>query len=99
MMYGHPLMVKKWAKAMKPNPTPEQVEQARIMRKAKAQKRAFLIRQRNLFSEPADLRVEGLDLSKEIAEAEKKLAGLSDQQVFELSHRLLLALIEARESA
>lgn len=44
-MYGHPLMVKKWAKAMKPKPTPAQLEQARIMRASKIAKRNFLQRQ------------------------------------------------------
>lgn len=49
-MYGHPLMVKKWAKAMKPKPTPGQIEQARIMRAAKIAKRIFMQRQHDLFS-------------------------------------------------
>jgi hypothetical protein len=48
-MYGHPLAVKKWAKAMKPKPTPAQLEQARIMRAAKIAKRIFESRQISLF--------------------------------------------------
>ena len=50
-MYSHPLMVNKWAKAMKPKPTPAQLEQARIMRAAKIAKRIFLQRQLPIFEE------------------------------------------------
>lgn len=57
-MYGHPHMVKKWAKAMKPKPTPGQIEQARLMRAAKIAKRIFEDRQLSLFpsgkKSPAD---------------------------------------------
>lgn len=52
-MYCHPKAVKKWAKAMKPEATPQQLEQARIMRAARAAKRDFLHRQQTLFSETA----------------------------------------------
>ncbi len=48
-MYGHPLMVKKWAKAMKPKAPPRLIEQARLMRQAKVQKRDYLTRQKDLF--------------------------------------------------
>ena len=50
-MYGHPLMVKQWAKSMKPEATPAQIEQARIMRAARAAKRDFLNRQQTLFKD------------------------------------------------
>lgn len=50
-MYGHPLMVKKWAKAMKPEATPAQIEQARIMRAAKIAKRILQQRQLPLFKD------------------------------------------------
>lgn len=50
-MYCHPHAVKKWAKAMKPEATPAQIEQARIMRAAKIAKRIFQNRQISLFPE------------------------------------------------
>lgn len=57
-MYGHPLMLKQWAKIMKPDATPQQIEQARIMRAAKIAKRIFQERQISLFpsgkKSPAD---------------------------------------------
>lgn len=49
VMYCHPSQVKKWAKAMKPDPTPAQIEQAQFMRKAKQAKREFLRLQKPLF--------------------------------------------------
>ncbi|WP_018076750.1 hypothetical protein [Thiobacillus denitrificans] len=52
-MYGHPLLVKQWAKIMKPDATPAQIEQARIMRAAKIAKRIFMQRQNDLFSPSA----------------------------------------------
>lgn len=52
-MYAHPIAVKKWAKAMKPDATAAQIEQARIMRAARSSKRDFLSRQQTLFSETA----------------------------------------------
>lgn len=48
-MYCHPSQVRKWSKAMKPKPTPAQIEQARIMRAAKIAKREFELRQISLF--------------------------------------------------
>lgn len=33
-MYCHPRAVKKWIKSMKPQATPQQIEQAKIMRAA-----------------------------------------------------------------
>lgn len=50
-MYGHPLMVKKWAKAMKPQATAAQIEQARIMRAVKIAKRIFQQRQLPIFKD------------------------------------------------
>lgn len=47
-MYGHPKLVKQWAKIMKPDPIPAQVERARQMREAKARKAAFLASQGTL---------------------------------------------------
>lgn len=49
-MYGHPKLVKQWAKIMKPDATPAQVERARQMRLAKASKAAFMRAQGDLFS-------------------------------------------------
>lgn len=49
-MYCHPSQVRKWAKAMKPCATPQQLEQARVMRAAKISKRLFQERQQPLFS-------------------------------------------------
>lgn len=48
-MYAHPLAVKKWAKAMKPDATPAQIEQARLMRSAKIARRQFEEQQLTLF--------------------------------------------------
>lgn len=48
-MYGHPFQVRKWAKSMKPQGTPQQIEQAKIMRAAKIAKRIFESRQNSLF--------------------------------------------------
>jgi len=48
-MYCHPSAVKKWAKAMKPKATPEQIAQAKIMCAAKIAKRIFEQRQISLF--------------------------------------------------
>ena len=48
-MYGHPLLVKQHAKAMKPKATPAQIEQAKLMRAAKIAKRIFESRQISLF--------------------------------------------------
>lgn len=50
-MYGHPLMVKKWAKAMKPAPTRAQIAQAELMRKAKVAFKRFQQRQIRLFKD------------------------------------------------
>lgn len=49
-MYGHPRLVKQWAKALKPAPSPRLIEQARIMRAAKIARRAFVERQGDLFT-------------------------------------------------
>lgn len=49
-MYCHPHAVKKWAKAMKPEATAQQIEQAKKMRLAKQKKSAFLAAQFPLFS-------------------------------------------------
>lgn len=49
MMYCHPRLVTKWAKATKPKATPAQIEQAKIMRAAKIAKRIFQHRQKALF--------------------------------------------------
>lgn len=49
-MYGHPKLVKQWAKIMKPDPTPAQVERVRQMREAKARKAEFMRAQGDLFS-------------------------------------------------
>lgn len=48
-MYCHPAQVNKWAKALKPAATPQQIEQARIMRAGKQKKAAFLDAQISLF--------------------------------------------------
>ncbi|WP_296894313.1 hypothetical protein [Thiobacillus sp.] len=48
-MYGHPLYVRHWAKVMKPKAAPRLIEQARLMRLAKVQKRDYLTRQKDLF--------------------------------------------------
>lgn len=48
---GHPLAVKKWAKALKPAPTQREAEQARLMREAKQKKRDFLAAQICLFDQ------------------------------------------------
>jgi hypothetical protein len=48
-MYCHPSAVKKWAKAMKPQATPAQIEHARIMRASKIAKRIFMERQLPIF--------------------------------------------------
>lgn len=48
-MYAHPLAVKKWAKAMKPQAKPAQIEQARLMRAAKIARRQFEEQQLSLF--------------------------------------------------
>jgi hypothetical protein len=50
-MYCHPHAFKKWAKAMKPQATQAQIEQARIMRAAKIAKRIFESRQASLFGD------------------------------------------------
>lgn len=50
-MYCHPLAVKKWAKAMKPQATPAQIERARVMRAAKIAKRIFQQRQLPIFKD------------------------------------------------
>lgn len=50
-MYGHPHLVKQWAKFLKPAATPQQIEQARLMRAAKIAKRNFLERQKPLFQD------------------------------------------------
>lgn len=44
-MYCHPHFVKKWAKAMKPQASFQQIEQAKKMRAAKIAKRIFEARQ------------------------------------------------------
>lgn len=49
-MYCHPSAVKKWAKAMKPQATAQQIEQAKIMRAAKQAKQIFQSRQGQLFT-------------------------------------------------
>ena len=66
-MYGHPHMVKKWAKAMKPKPTPGQIEQARIMRAAKIAKRIFMQRQHDLFSLSASAEKSPADGSRKVS--------------------------------
>lgn len=48
-MYCHPLQVRKWAKSIKPKATPQQLEQARIIRAAKIAKRLFQERQVPIF--------------------------------------------------
>jgi hypothetical protein len=48
-MYCHPSQVRQWAKAMKPKAAPRLIEQARLMRLAKMQKRDYLTRQKSLF--------------------------------------------------
>jgi hypothetical protein len=50
-MYCHPSAVKKWAKAIKPKATPQQLEQARTMRAAKIAKRLFQERQLPIFKD------------------------------------------------
>lgn len=50
-MMGHPLAVKKWAKALKPAPTARAIEQAQTMRQAKQRKRDFLALQGKLFDQ------------------------------------------------
>lgn len=52
-MYCHPSQSRKWAKAMKPKATPQQLEQARIMRESKRKKAAFLAAQFLLFERAA----------------------------------------------
>lgn len=52
-MYCHPRAVKKWAKVMKPQATPQQIEQAKIMRAAKIARRIFQQRQLSIFQEQA----------------------------------------------
>lgn len=50
-MYCHPSQVRKWAKSLKPAPTPTQVEQAKRMRAAKIAKRIFQSRQLPIFKD------------------------------------------------
>lgn len=50
-MYGHPKLVRLWMKFLKPAASPQQVEQARLMRQAKTAKREFLKLQGSLFQE------------------------------------------------
>lgn len=51
MMMAHPYLVKKWAKYLKPAPPVRAIEQARLMRLAKQQKRDFLASQGKLFDQ------------------------------------------------
>lgn len=48
-MYCHPHAFKQWAKTMKPKATPQQIEQARLMRAGKQKKAVFLEAQISLF--------------------------------------------------
>lgn len=48
-MYGHPHLVKQWAKHSKPKGSPAQCYQAALMRAAKQKKRAYLDAQLSLF--------------------------------------------------
>lgn len=48
-MYCLPSQVKQWAKVMKPQATPAQIDQAKKMRAAKIAKRIFADRQKALF--------------------------------------------------
>lgn len=48
-MYCHPSQVRNWRKFLKPLATPEQVEQAALMRAAKQAKKIFQQRQKLLF--------------------------------------------------
>lgn len=48
-MYSHPKLVKQHAKAMKPKASPTLLEQAKLMRAAKARKRDLMKKQGNLF--------------------------------------------------
>jgi hypothetical protein len=48
-MYGHPRVVKQWAKALKPPATPSQFAQAALMRRAKAARKRFDQKQGKLF--------------------------------------------------
>lgn len=50
-MMGHPKLVKKWAKNLKPAPTVREVQQAQTMREAKQNKRDFLASQCILFNQ------------------------------------------------
>jgi len=50
-MYGHPSLVKQWAKSLKPQATVQQIEHAKKMRAAKIAKRIFQQRQIPLFQE------------------------------------------------
>lgn len=52
-MYGHPKLVRYWAIHHKSKPTPAQVAQAALMRKAKASKVEYLKRQKQLFEAEA----------------------------------------------
>jgi hypothetical protein len=50
-MYGHPALVRQWARSMRPSAPARLVEQARLMREAKAKKAAFLEKQHPLFTD------------------------------------------------